>query len=87
MKQKYLVKAGINRYGRQLYLNGYVDDENAWDISVVPIPMSKTRCNKTIKLAQQGIIEISKKFPKKYPQDIEFELVEYVDKPFVNTEL
>ena len=84
MRQKYLIIAGVTKTGRQMYLSGYVDDENAWDISVVPIPMSKTKCNKIIKLAQQGIVEILKKFPRKYPQDIEFEIVEYIDKPFVN---
>ena len=49
MRQKYLVLAGINKYGRQMYLDGYIDEETAWDISAVPVPMSKSKCNQIIK--------------------------------------
>lgn len=81
MRQKYLVKAGMNRYGRQQYLNAYVDDEAAWNISVVPVPMSKSKCNKIIKIAEQEILNIREKFPKKFGDNVVFEIIEYVDIP------
>lgn len=41
MRDKYLIKAGKNRYGRQLYLHIY--EENDWAISGVPMELSKTK--------------------------------------------
>ena len=79
MRQKFLVKAGLNKYGRQLYLNGYVDDEESWDISAVPLPMGKRRCNKTIKNAERDLPKLRERFPTKYRDDISFEIVEYTD--------
>lgn len=79
MRQKYLVKAGLNKYGRQLYLIGYVDDERGWDISAAPIPMSKRRCNEVIKNATTDLPKIRERFPTKYRDDISFEIVEYTD--------
>ena len=80
LRQKYLILAGTNKYGRQLYLNGYVDDETAWDISTVPIPMTKTKCNKIIKIAQNQLPALREKYPRKYKDDISFEIIDYIDK-------
>ena len=80
LRQKYLILAGINKYGRQLYLNGYVDDETAWDISTVPIAMTKTKCNKIIKIAQSQLPLLKEKNPYRYKDDISFEIIEYIDK-------
>lgn len=84
MRQQYLITAGINKYGRQMYLNGYVDDETAWDISAVPVPMSKSKCNQIIKQAEKDIIKISEKFPRKYMGLTSFEIIPYEEKLFTN---
>ena len=82
VRKKYLILAGKDKLEQQLYLAGYkVCDD--WTISIVPRPMSKTKALKLIKRVEKELVDIRKKFPRKYPKDMTFELVEYID-PYEN---
>lgn len=81
-RKKYLILAGINKYERQLYLTGYKDCED-WVISIVPKPTSKSKANTLIKKAEKELVDLRKRFPRRYPEDIKFEIKEYID-PFEN---
>ena len=77
---RYIIQAGVNRYGRQMYLIGYTDRETAWDISAVPMPMPESKCNKIIKLAEKALSQLPPSKFIKYNDNIQFEMIEYVDK-------
>ena len=77
-RKKYLILAGKDKLEQQLYLTGYKDCDE-WTISIVPRPMSKTKALKLIKRVEKELVGIRKKFPRKYPQDMSFELQEYND--------
>lgn len=75
---KYLITAGENRYKKQQYVYYYNDTEQ-WDISTIPLPLSKTKAIQLlpkIKKQYQERIETDKLFATKY-KDIQFELIEY----------
>ena len=78
-RKKYVIKAGTNKYHRQMYLNQYTDVDE-WVISAVPLPLSKRKALNLIKRVKVEIIPLREKFPKKYPEDMEFELEEYTEK-------
>ena len=79
-KQKYLITAGTNRYGRQRYVIKYNDTAD-WDISTVPIPMTKKQAlnllNRIMKEYQERL-NTRITFKYKY-SNIEFNIIEYMD--------
>lgn len=80
--KKYLITAGTNKSGRQLYVSTYTDCD-AWSISIVPTPMSKERALKTIERVKKELREknnSSKSLTRKNAPEIEFGLEEYIDK-------
>lgn len=79
-RKKYLISAGLNKYERPIYLSGYKDCDD-WRISIIPIPMCKTPALKLIKRVEKELPAIKQKFPRKYPADMKFELIEFND-PF-----
>ena len=56
MRQKYLIKAGITKLGKQQYIN-YYEDIDDWDISVVPLPLGKSLANRILKRVQKEYVE------------------------------
>lgn len=80
--RRYVIKAKINKAtGRQMYLSGW-DDSDDWNISVVPYVASKAKCEYLIALAKEKI-EVAasekKQFLRKFPEEINFEIVEWID--------
>ena len=75
----YLIKAGTNNYGRQMFLVGYDDKKDMWDISAVPIPMKKSKCKHLIKLAEKELSQEAVFKLRRYKKDIKFEIIEYVN--------
>lgn len=75
---KYLITAGKNRYGREQYVNTY-NDTDEWDISAVPIPMSKTKALQLIRKIEKEYKEKqeTKNTVSRKNKVIEFNLVEY----------
>lgn len=78
MRQKYVITAGLNKVSRQRYIISYDDDPQNWSISVVPYPMSKTRCLETIAKVKKDMKEKSESllFKTKY-ENMSFEIVEW----------
>lgn len=75
---KYVVTAGVNKIGRQLYISSYDDAPNDWSISVVPYATTKTRCNELIALANKELKEQAEKKRFRSKQiDIPFEIKEW----------
>lgn len=81
-RKKYLILAGQNKAERQLYLTTYKDCDD-WVIGVVPKPISKRKAEKLINRVEKELIELRKKFPRRYPENLKFELQEYND-PFAD---
>lgn len=77
-RSKYVIHAGTNKIGRQLYLNGYDDDPEHFDISVVPYVTTKTRCYELIALAKKKFVE-GKTITvlKRANTPVEYEIFEY----------
>lgn len=76
-RTKYLITAGKNRYGREQYVN-YYNDTDEWDISIVPLPLGKTKAIQLlpkIKREYNDRVKNKKSYSNKYP-NIEFELKE-----------
>lgn len=78
-RKKYVIKAGVNKTGRQMYLITWVDSDE-WTISAVPFVMGKVQATRLIKRVEKELIEIREKYPRKYPKDMTFELEEYEQK-------
>lgn len=75
---KYVITAGKNKVGRQLYLCSWDDAPTEWMITVVPYPTTKTRCYELISLAKRQIKEDKdNKIVGKRNKDIPFEIVEW----------
>lgn len=75
---KYLITAGVSKYGRQQYVNIY-NDTDEWDISIVPLPISKTKAFQSIRRIEKEYLErINSKsnYKNKYP-NIQFNIIEY----------
>ena len=78
----YLITAGTNKSGRQLYVSTYIDC-NDWSISIVPTPMTKAKALKTIERVKKELREknnSSKSLTRKNAPEIEFGLELYVNK-------
>lgn len=72
---KYIVTAGLNRYGNILYLYAPIEDLNEWAIGRIPCPLTFKECKKLINIAQKGIKEKAantklKNFITDYPFEI-----------------
>lgn len=79
--EKYLITAGENKIGRQLYVSVYNDCDD-WTISIVPCPMSKQRAVKTVERVKKEYLEKmrnSKTITRRNAPEIDFEIVPYVD--------
>lgn len=77
-RKKYIISAGISKTERPLYLSEYTDCDE-WRITIIPRSMSKRAALKLIKRVEAELPEIRRKFPRKYPADMKFELVEFND--------
>lgn len=78
---EYIVTAYVNKStGRQMYLTS-LDGTLRWAISSVPYVMSKDKSEKLIKKAVKEIelYRADSMWCRKYPNDIKFEIVEYID--------
>lgn len=75
-RKKYLILADKNKNGREQYVVSYVED-NKWEISCVPIPMSKTKTDEIIAKVKREYPKLCEQKPFKYKKDITFKIVEY----------
>lgn len=75
---KWLITAGTTKSGRKRYVNVY-NDCNDWDISVVPLAMTKTKAYETLTRVKREYKDkqiTSAAFPKR-TEEINFEIIEY----------
>ena len=78
MRQRYVITAGKNKSGRQLYVSSFDDEPTYWDISIVPYITSKTRCYELLAQVKRDIkIKSYKSLLKKVQTDIPFEIIEW----------
>lgn len=78
MRQRYVITAGKNKAGRQMYISSYDDAPNEWSISIVPYPTTKTRCYELLATVKRDLKEKESKFAiRKLQKDIPFEIVEW----------
>lgn len=76
--KKFLISAGLNKQERPLYLSEYKDSDEC-RISTIPIPMSEKTAIRLIRRAEKQLEHIREKYPRKYPPDMTFKLVEFND--------
>lgn len=72
--KKYIILAGTNLYGRQLYLKGYNDCDD-WEISAVPYLTTEKRCHELIEKATKYLKDKVDMFGR-HAEIPKFELVE-----------
>lgn len=78
MRQRYVITAGKNRAGNQMYVSSYDDAPNDWAISRVPYVTTKTRCYELLAIVKRGLkAQNSEATIKRMQKDIPFEIVEW----------
>lgn len=78
MRQKYVITAGINKAGRQMYICSYDDEPNYWCLSAVPYITSKTRCYELIAQIKRDIKnQTNKSMIHTVKTEIPLEIVEW----------
>lgn len=73
---KYSIRLGINRNGKEVYAYSYNNDNNRWELSAVPLSYDFDRAIKLIEKIEKQIDDRMKKSPYKYPKNIHIELIE-----------
>ena len=78
MRQRYVITAGKNKAGRQLYISSYDDAPTDWLVSVVPYITTKTRCYELLVTVRRDLKNAeTKSMIKRMQKDIPLEIVEW----------
>ena len=71
MRDKYLITAGTNRCGRQLYVN-YYEEDSSWSLSVVPMKFGKIRANQIKQFVEK---QLEENCPIRYKKNTKLDII------------